>query len=326
MGVPMVIRRVGMCTAVGLNAPAACAAIRVGIKGFHETAFTYDGDWMQGAEVPLKKPWRGREKLLRLAESVVRECAADCMPTVLREVPLVLNLAEGDRPGRMEELDHGFLHELIERLGGTFHPDSRVLQNGRVGGVQMLDVAAEFFRHHCPACLVVGVGQPSQCADAELLPRTRTIADSGKLRRLYPWRGRRRSLAGAHRGYRRSTTDHPRLGLRQGGRTHHFGASAQRPRAGPSDQGRHPEWRHRVRSARLPHLRRQRRAIHLQGVRPCLGANFACTQRLPRYLAYGRLHWGGRRSHSTVCACGSLGGCAQEICSGRRCDRALWQR
>ena len=101
MGVPMVIKRVGMCTAVGLNAPAACAAIRVGIKGFHGPAFTYDGDWMQGAEVSLKQSWRGREKLLRMAESVVRECAADCPPTVLQEVPLLLNLAEGDRAGRM---------------------------------------------------------------------------------------------------------------------------------------------------------------------------------------------------------------------------------
>jgi 3-oxoacyl-[acyl-carrier-protein] synthase I len=158
MSLPMVIRRVGMCTAVGLSAPAACAAIRVGITGFNETGFMYDRDWLQGAEVHLEQPWRGREKLLRMAESVVRECIEECPPAVLREVPLLLNLAEADRPGRLKALDFGFLHELIQRLGSTFHPDSRVLQNGRVGGVQALDVAEEFFRQRrCTACFVVGV-------------------------------------------------------------------------------------------------------------------------------------------------------------------------
>ena len=158
MSLPMVIRRVGMSTAVGLSAPAACAAIRVGITGFNETAFTYDGDWLQAAEVPLERPWRGREKLLRMAESVIRECVEDYPPTVLRQVPLLLNLAEVDRPGRMQALDLRFLRELVQRLGYTFHPDSQVLQNGRVGGVQALEVAEEFFsQRRCTACLVVGV-------------------------------------------------------------------------------------------------------------------------------------------------------------------------
>jgi 3-oxoacyl-[acyl-carrier-protein] synthase-1 len=118
----------------------------------------YDRDWLQGAEVHLEQPWRGREKLLRMAELVVRECIEDCLPDVLREVPLLLNLAETDRPGRMKALDLGFLHELLHRLGSTFHPDSRVFQNGRVGAVQALDLSAEFFRQcRCTACLVVGV-------------------------------------------------------------------------------------------------------------------------------------------------------------------------
>ena len=176
MSLPMVIRRVGMCTAVGLSAPAACAAIRVGITGFNETAFMYDRDWLQGAEVHLEQPWRGREKLLRMAESVVRECVEDCPPAVLREVPLLLNLAEADRPGRMKALDLGFLRELIQRLGGTFHPDSRVLQNGRVGGVQALDMAEEFFcQRRCTACLVVGV---------DSLLSERTLSAYHELRRL----------------------------------------------------------------------------------------------------------------------------------------------
>ena len=176
MRVPMVIRQVGMCTAVGLNAPSTSAAIRVGITGFQDTSFTYDSELLQGAEVILETPWRGREKLLRLAESVVRECTKGYQPAILQEVPLLLNLAETDRPGRLDGLDQGFLNELIERLGVNFHADSRVLNNGRVGGVRALGLAEQYFdQRGALACLVVGV-------DSLLSSRTLTAYhDLGRL-------------------------------------------------------------------------------------------------------------------------------------------------
>jgi len=158
MGFPLVVSRVGACTAVGLSSPTTCTAIHAGIAGFAETAYSYDRDSLLGAEVKLEQPWRGREKLLRMAESVVRECTADTPPSLLRHVPLILNLAEADRPGRLQGLDASFLMELISRFDNAFHPNSRLLQNGRVGGVHALDVAADFLSaRNAPACLIVGV-------------------------------------------------------------------------------------------------------------------------------------------------------------------------
>jgi len=146
-----------MCSAVGLSAAASCAAIRVGLTGFDDTAFVFDGSLLQGAEVPLEKPWRGREKLLRMAELAIGECTAHLPPASLREIPLLLAVAERDRPGRLQGLDQSLLQDLMERCGGPFHPDSRVIGNGRVGGIEAIDLASRFLvRPQGGSCLVVG--------------------------------------------------------------------------------------------------------------------------------------------------------------------------
>ena len=158
MAPPIVITRAGMCTSVGHTAPAACAAIRAQITGFEETAFRFDGEWLVGAEVRLERPSSGPDKLLRMAESVVRECIEGLSRESLREVPVILNVAETTRPGRLQTLDMSFLRRLMQRLGNVLHPASHFLQNGRVGGVQALDLACRALQERrCPACIVVGV-------------------------------------------------------------------------------------------------------------------------------------------------------------------------
>lgn len=158
MNAPLVISKVGMCSAVGLSAASSCAAIRVGITGFGETAFRFDGDLLQGAEVPLDRPWRGRTKLLQMAVRAIRECIEGLPITSLREIPLLLVLAEMDRPGRLQRLDKSLLDEVMELCGGIFHPDSRVISNGRVGGVEAIEAASVFLaRARGGSCLVVGV-------------------------------------------------------------------------------------------------------------------------------------------------------------------------
>ncbi|WP_035607999.1 hypothetical protein [Haloferula sp. BvORR071] len=158
MNPAMVITKVGMCSAVGLGAAASCAAIRVGFTGFDDTAFLFDGDVIQGAEVPLEKPWRGREKLLQMATAAVLECIGDLPPAALREIPLLLVIAEKDRPGRLPRLDPSLLRELMDRCGGEFHPESRVIENGRVGGIEAIQLAEGILsRLRGGSCLVVGV-------------------------------------------------------------------------------------------------------------------------------------------------------------------------
>lgn len=158
MSATLTISRTGMCSAVGLGAAASCAAIRVGITGFDDTAFVFDGDLLQGAEVPLEKPWRGREKLLRMAGSALMECIAELPAAQLRDLPVLLVLAERDRPGRLQGLDDTLLRDLLERCGGPFHPESQVIANGRVGGIEAIDLAARLMaRSRVGSCVIVGV-------------------------------------------------------------------------------------------------------------------------------------------------------------------------
>ncbi|MFS7143197.1 hypothetical protein ABMZ79_16220, partial [Pseudomonas aeruginosa] len=50
----------GMVSAVGLSAPASCAAIRCALDNFQETRFIdQGGEWLLAASVPLEQPWGG---------------------------------------------------------------------------------------------------------------------------------------------------------------------------------------------------------------------------------------------------------------------------
>ncbi len=125
----------GMTTAVGLTAEASCAAIRARLDGFRETRFiARGGEWIIGAEVPLEEPWRGVRRLARLVVGPLRECldAGGCQDPA--SVPLLLALAESDRPGRLPELEQALVPALVELLGSAFHEASRLIPHGRVGG------------------------------------------------------------------------------------------------------------------------------------------------------------------------------------------------
>lgn len=147
----------GMVTGVGLDAPASCAAIRVGITGFVETHFMFAGEWLIGCPVPFEEPWRGREKLLRMVVPAIEECLAGLDGTPTQEIPLLLCLAELNRPGRFAGLDDSFLEEVQARLGRRFHPESTIIAKGRIGGVDALDRARELLAARRPYCVIAGV-------------------------------------------------------------------------------------------------------------------------------------------------------------------------
>ena len=63
-----------MVTAVGLDAPSACAAMRARLDGFQETRFLGPGgDWLVGAPVPLPRNWIGEKRLAHLAAAAIFE-------------------------------------------------------------------------------------------------------------------------------------------------------------------------------------------------------------------------------------------------------------
>jgi 3-oxoacyl-[acyl-carrier-protein] synthase I len=150
---PVAILGCGMMTGVGLTAEASCAAIRCAIDNFQETRFIASGgEWIIGSEVPLDEPWRGIAKLARLLAGPLRECL-DQIPDVAPEsIPVLLCVAEEDRPGRLEGLGNPLFYRACELLGVHFHDKSRVIAQGRVGGAVGLHHAGRLiyeggFRH-----------------------------------------------------------------------------------------------------------------------------------------------------------------------------------
>lgn len=156
---PLSVIATGMMTCVGLNAPAACAAIRAGLTNFADTRFMgSDGEWIVGGEVPLDSPWRGRAKLVHLVAPAIRECLDAIDPVDTEKIPLLLCVAEKDRPGRFSGIDEHLLEEVQEVLGVTFNEYSAVIPQGRVGGVSAVKRALSLiYKGRFPYCIVAGV-------------------------------------------------------------------------------------------------------------------------------------------------------------------------
>jgi 3-oxoacyl-[acyl-carrier-protein] synthase-1 len=139
---PLAVLGVGLVSGVGLTAEESCAAIRCGINNFQETRFIgSNGEWLVGSAVELEEPWRGILKLAKTAARAIGECfaAADEKP---ERIPVLVCIAEPERPGRFEGLPH-VLQEIEQELGFGLHPHSRVIEQGRVGGAVALLHARE---------------------------------------------------------------------------------------------------------------------------------------------------------------------------------------
>ena len=156
---PIAILASGMVTGVGLTAPASCAAIRCGISNFTETRFMDEGgEWIIGCQVPLAEPWRGRTKLVKMVVSAIQECLASLEGSRTTKVPLFLCVAEPGRPGRLDGLDQTLLMDIQVELGVQFHPDSKVIAEGKVGGATALMLARQWLQgRRGDYCLIAGV-------------------------------------------------------------------------------------------------------------------------------------------------------------------------
>src|SRR5207244_12768242 len=110
---PVAILASGMVTSVGLNAASSCAAIRCGIDNFSETRFMdKGGEWIIGSQVELEQPWRGLPKLVHMVVPAIQECLAHARNATPEQIPLLLCVAEKERPGRLEGLDDQLLQAI----------------------------------------------------------------------------------------------------------------------------------------------------------------------------------------------------------------------
>jgi 3-oxoacyl-[acyl-carrier-protein] synthase I len=149
----------GMVTAVGLDAPSSCAAIRCAIDNFSETRFMdKGGEWIIGSQVPLEQPWRGLPKLVHMVVPAIRECLAQTGNVSPEMIPLLLCVAEKERPGRLEGLDDQLFADVQTELGVRFHPRSTVIPRGRVAGALAMIEASKLIRdERVPFCIIAGV-------------------------------------------------------------------------------------------------------------------------------------------------------------------------
>jgi 3-oxoacyl-[acyl-carrier-protein] synthase-1 len=130
---PIAILNTGLVTSVGLSAPAACAAIRAGLTNPSETRFIdSSGEWIMAHQVPLEQPWRGRTKLVKMAVMAITECLANVPQTEWSKIPLLLCVAERERPGRLDGLDEELFAEVQQEMGIEFSDKSLVVPHGRV--------------------------------------------------------------------------------------------------------------------------------------------------------------------------------------------------
>lgn len=131
---PLAILRTGLVTSVGLSAPAACAAMRAKISNPSETRFIDStGEWIMAHQVPLEQPWRGLRKLAKMAAMAIEEGLAEVPREEWPTIPLLLCVAEPERPGRLEGLDDRLLVDIQHELDNTcFAPDSALVAHGRV--------------------------------------------------------------------------------------------------------------------------------------------------------------------------------------------------
>lgn len=130
----LAVLNIGLVTSVGLSAPASCAAIRGAITNHTRTRFMgASGEWLSAAQVALESPYRGTLKLVKMLSLAVEECLTPRPELDVSQVPLLLCLAEADRPGRLRGIDTQLLPAVQRELNRAFHAQlSGVLPHGRV--------------------------------------------------------------------------------------------------------------------------------------------------------------------------------------------------
>lgn len=129
---------VGMVTAVGLDAPSSCAAMRARLDGFQETRFIGPGgEWLVGAPVPLPRNWIGEKRIAHLAAGAISE-AFEKAPEARGRTALILCLAEEERPGRPVRDSSKMLRHITQIVEIEPHPRSRTVAHGRPSGYAAL--------------------------------------------------------------------------------------------------------------------------------------------------------------------------------------------
>jgi len=148
------IAGVGLVTSVGMSAAASCAAIRSKLTHPAATHFAgSDDDWIIGHLVTLERPWTGRTKLVKMAGLAIEEALDGVSREQWAAIPLVLCVAEADRPGRLNGLEAEVAAEIRDEVRTQFSID--IVAMGRVGVAVALRRARELIYAQGRPCVVI---------------------------------------------------------------------------------------------------------------------------------------------------------------------------
>lgn len=150
------IQGLGLVTAVGLGAQASCAAFRAKVGNPTQTRYIDKaGEPIMAHQVPLAQPWIGLTRLAKMAAISIEEALRALPRQEWGSMPMLLCVAEAERPGRMQGLDEALFAQIQSELGVTFAGRSMVITQGRVAvAVALAQARALIAQGHCQRVLV----------------------------------------------------------------------------------------------------------------------------------------------------------------------------
>ena len=153
----MFLHGAGMVTAVGLTAPASCAAFRARVQAFREVPYTEPGmEPVIGAPVADVRSRRlGLERLLDLGAPALLECLTSA-DVANDQLILIVGTQEPARPGRFDPHSGDVLAALARRVGRRLSPESRIIARGGASATLGLLYARELMFARPDRCVIVG--------------------------------------------------------------------------------------------------------------------------------------------------------------------------
>jgi 3-oxoacyl-[acyl-carrier-protein] synthase I len=154
---PLGVLATGVVSPVGLDSASACAAFRAKVTNPTQTRFIdAAGEPIIAHKVPLSSCSLGDARLVEMAAAAIAQIKRPSAPP--EQIPLLLCVAEHDRPGRSPSLDQELLKKLEQAVGEHFSPRSKVIAGGRVSVAVAMEMACSLvYEHSVPAVLIVAV-------------------------------------------------------------------------------------------------------------------------------------------------------------------------
>ena len=156
---PIAILGTGLVSSVGNTAAACCCAFRAGVTNPVETPFIdSSGAWIMAHQVEPSQSCTGLSKLAKMAAGAIEDALQGLEKEQWRHLPLLLCVAEPERPGRTDGLDDQLLLQIQTELGVQFSATSKLLRHGRVAVAVALAQARTLMRSTPGSgVLIVGV-------------------------------------------------------------------------------------------------------------------------------------------------------------------------